>query len=73
VAARFGAAAIVVTIFLVGLLVLRVLSTLGPIQAGVNGSIEKSDATVWFTAAGVVAAYVIVVVIGLVAVYLLAR
>ena len=70
---RFQALIILVTVYLLALFVLWTLSWIGPVSVTVQGVIQQGATTVWVAAAGLVAAFVIVAITGLVAVYLLAN
>ena len=58
----------VVAIYLLCALVLWLLSLIGPISAGVAGEVQQGGATVWFRAAGTLAAFILLAVIALYAV-----
>jgi hypothetical protein len=64
-----SAALAIALIYLASAAALWFLSMIGPISATVNGVIEKSGGSIWFAAGGVVAAFAIILVLGLIALY----
>lgn len=68
-----GPLIVVVVIYFVTVLVLWLLSKIGPITAVVEGIIEHGGANIWFAAGGVMAAFIIIAAIGLLAVYLILK
>lgn len=63
----------IVLLYFASVVVIWVLSTIGPISATVNGVIEKSGGNIWFAAGGVVAAFIIIFGMGLIALYLIVK
>ncbi|MCS7251245.1 MAG: hypothetical protein RMK32_03330 [Anaerolineae bacterium] len=55
-----GSALVVVIIFFSTVIVLYLLSNLGPVSATVRGYIQQAGANIWFAAAGIVAAFVLI-------------
>jgi len=66
--ANIGALALVAAVYLLAYLVLWLLSLLGPVRATFEGGIERHGMNARATAAGLVAAFVLLAVIALVAV-----
>jgi hypothetical protein len=71
--ALFAALVVVVVLNLVVVLVVQRLHQLGLTSASVDGLIEKGGGTVRFSGTGVLAAFVIIDALGILAVYVLAR
>ncbi len=70
----YEALSIVATLYLLTVLVLWLLSLIGgPIYATIEGIISKGNSNVWFAAAGILAAFLIIAGLGLAAIYLLAK
>jgi hypothetical protein len=69
----FGGLFALVGVYLVSVLVIWLLSLIGPISATVEGVIERGGGTIWFAAAGLAALFIIISGIGLVFVYLIAK
>lgn len=68
----FAALAVVVTVYLLSVLVLRLLAAFSPPTATVQGVLRRGDNGMWFTAAGVAGAFIVLAVVALVAVYVFA-
>ncbi len=72
--ALFANLAAVVVLFLVTLGALWGLSKIGgPLQAEVKASITKFGGKIWVTAAGLVGCFLAIVIVGVAALYILAR
>jgi hypothetical protein len=69
----FTALLVVVVLELVGVLVVRQLHQLGLTSTTFDGLFEKGGGTVRFSGTGVLAAFVIIDALGILAVYVLAR
>lgn len=63
----------VVVIYLVSVLVLWLLSFIGPVSATIEGIVERGGGTIWFAAAGVVAAFLLIAALGLLGLYLILK
>ena len=63
----------VVTLYLLSVLVLFLLSLIGPIAATVNGFIQQGGNSILFAAGGVLAAFLLIAFLALAAFYYLLR
>ena len=67
------AAGVVVGVYFLAVMVLLQLSQLGATQVTIEGLVNKSGGTVWFAAAGIVGAFLLIAVTAFVAVYVFSR
>lgn len=69
----FGAAFVVAIVYLVSVLVIWLLSLIGPISATVQGVLNKGGSTIWFAAAGLAGLFIIISAVALAFVYAVAK
>jgi site-specific recombinase XerD len=63
---------VVAIVYFITVVVLFALSSMGPVTAGMNGRVRKGSLTVRFAGIGIVAAFLLIAILGIVAVYFLA-